>query len=262
MERRTVGHVDVIALIDNVQVYPASAIYPNAGDRLNAYSAFMDADGGMALNFAAFVVHDGNATILVDTGWGPEFSGKLMEELDAAGLTPGDIDVLTFTHLHGDHTGWNIDRATGKPLFPRARYLVPKRDWDAYTRDGVDSVVRDVMPLEKTGRMELVDGERVLTAGCTLVSTPGHTPGHQCLAIVSAGAHGFILGDVVLTHADAIDPSLESSFDSDHAVAEATRRAAIARLANNRSLVGASHLPVPGFGRFEVADGRSRWIEG
>ena len=59
---------------------------------------------------------------------------------------------------------------------------------------------------------------------------------------------------------DAEMPSLDTAFDWDHGVAQATREATIARLASDGSLVGASHLPVPGFGRFVIAGGTSRWI--
>jgi hypothetical protein len=59
---------------------------------------------------------------------------------------------------------------------------------------------------------------------------------------------------------DAEMPSLDTAFDWDHSIARATRESAIARLAADGSLVGASHLPVPGFGRFAIAGGTSRWI--
>jgi glyoxylase-like metal-dependent hydrolase (beta-lactamase superfamily II) len=75
----------------------------------------MDSDGGLALNFAAFLVRDGQTTVLVDTGWGPKLDGRLMAELTEAVVSPNEIDIVTFTHLHGDHTGWNLDRASGLP---------------------------------------------------------------------------------------------------------------------------------------------------
>ena len=111
--------VDGIVLATSTpdQTYPATAIYPSAGDTLKAFSGYMDADGGVALNFASFLVRDSGTTILVDTGWGPEPGGQLPAEMKAAGIDLATVDVVAFTHLHGDHTGWNIDRATGKPYF-------------------------------------------------------------------------------------------------------------------------------------------------
>jgi glyoxylase-like metal-dependent hydrolase (beta-lactamase superfamily II) len=262
MERRRVGSIDVIALIDNGKTYPAAVVYPTAGDALAPFSGYMDSDGGIALNFAAFLVRDGQTTVLVDTGWGPELEGRLLAELTAADVSPAEIDIVTFTHLHGDHTGWNLDRASGKPLFPRAHYLVPKGDWDHYAAETPppDSFTRDVVPLQASGQLELIDGEHSVSPALTTFPTPGHTPGHTSLTIVSGAERGCILGDVVLTMVDAEMPSLDTAFDSDHGMARATREATIARLAADGSLVAASHLPVPGFGRFAVDGGSSRWI--
>ena len=262
MERRRVGSVDVIALIDNVKTYPAGDVYPTAGDALARFSGYLDSDDGLALNFASFLVRDGQTTVLVDTGWGPELDGRLVAELADAGVSPNEIDIVTFTHLHGDHTGWNLDRASGLPLFPRARYLVPKGDWDHYAAETPppDSFTRDVVPLRASGQLELIEGEHCLSPALTTLPTPGHTPGHTSLTIVSAGERGCILGDVVITMVDAEMPSLDTAFDWDHGIAQATREATIARLASDGSLVGASHLPVPGFGRFVIAGGTSRWI--
>jgi glyoxylase-like metal-dependent hydrolase (beta-lactamase superfamily II) len=261
MERRRVGGVDVIALSDNLKTYPAAVVYPTAGDALARFSGYIDSDGGLALNFAAFLVRDGQATVLVDTGWGPELDGRLLAELTEAGVSPNEIDIVTFTHLHGDHTGWNLDRASGLPLFPRARYLVPKLDWDHYAAETPppDSFTRDVVPLRASGQLELIEGEHRLSPALTTLPTPGHTPGHTSLTIVSAGERGCILGDVVITVVDAEMPSLDNAFDWDHNIARATREATIARLASDGSLVGASHLPVPGFGRFAIARGTSCW---
>ena len=260
MERRSVGAVEVIALIDTVQSYPASAVYPNAGSSLSRFGGYMDADGAVALNFAAFLLVDGDQCVLVDTGWGPEFQGKLPEELRAAGVHPAEITQVTFTHLHGDHTGWNIDRDSGMPLFPNARYLVPKKDWDHYAVQAPipDSFTRDIAALPPS-QVTLIDGETRLTSSLTTLQTPGHTPGHTSVVISSNGERGFILGDVVLTPIDAEMPSLDCSFDWDNELARITREAIMARLASDRSLVAASHLPVPGFGHFVSSRGQMRW---
>lgn len=262
MERRRVGSYEIIALSDTVQSYPATAVYPRAGDALGGFGMYMDDAGAVALNFASFLVVGGGSTVLVDTGWGPEYNGQLPGELRAAGVDPGAIDIVTFTHLHGDHTGWNFARETGGLFFPNARYLVPKLDWDHYAaqQPPSSSFERDMRPLDASGRLELIDGEHAITPGVTAIPTPGHTPGHTSFAITSGGDRGFVLGDVVLTRIDAELPRLESSFDWDHAIAGSTREAVIARLAADQSLVGSSHLPPPGFGRFRIEDGRSSWL--
>jgi len=261
VERVQVGSVTIVALVDNVQSYPATAVYPSAGDLVREFGRYLDGQGNVALNFGAFLVLDGERRILVDTGWGPEYQGKLLEELAAAGIRPDEVDTVVFTHLHGDHTGWNIDRGSGRPLFSRARYLVPKADWEHYAaqQPPPDSFVRDVQPLEGAGCLELIEGERRLTDSVTTVPTPGHTPGHTSVAIVSGGERGFILGDVVLSPIDAERPELENSFDWNHELARATRLQVMDRLEAEGALVGASHLPPPGLGRFVRVEGRRLW---
>ncbi|GMV85499.1 MAG: MBL fold metallo-hydrolase [Dehalococcoidia bacterium] len=256
MKRTTVGNVEITALVDTIEAYPASTVYPNAD--LSRYTRHLDAEGRVPLNFGSFLVRDGALLLLVDTGWGPEHNGRLLAELAEAGVKPSQVTHILFTHLHGDHTGWNLDRATGKVRFPGARFLVPKLDWDHYLASPNASFERDVRPLEALGVMELVEGERALSAALTAIPTPGHTPGHTSLVITSGQERGFILGDVVISAVDAEDPEMDSVFDWDSGVARETRRKTVERLIADGSIVGASHLPTPGLGRF-VREARRQW---
>jgi glyoxylase-like metal-dependent hydrolase (beta-lactamase superfamily II) len=263
MKRTTVGHVEVTALVDTVEAYPASTVYPKVD--LSPYGRHLDAEGRVPLNFGSFLVRDGALLLLVDTGWGPEHNGRLLAELAEAGVKPAQVTHVLFTHLHGDHTGWNFDRATGKVVFPGAKFLVPKRDWEHYGASAAvpparsnESFERDVRPLEALGVMELVEGERALSAALMAIPTPGHTPGHTSVVITSGGERGFILGDVVISAIDAEDPDIDSIFDWDSGIARETRKRTVERLIADGSIVGASHLPAPGLGRF-VREGQRQW---
>jgi glyoxylase-like metal-dependent hydrolase (beta-lactamase superfamily II) len=261
MRRATIGTVEIFALVDNVQAYPANAVYPTAGAALQTYRHYLDAESRVVLNFASFLVRDGSDVILVDTGWGPEHQGELMNELLEAGVASTDISTVIFTHLHGDHTGWNIDRSSGAPVFPNARYLVPQADWDYYSAitPPPDSFTRDVAPLERTGCIEFIGDGRRLSPACVTVATPGHTPGHTSIAITAGSERGFILGDVCISPIDVEEPEWQSSFDWDHPTAAATRRKTLERLVADGALVGASHLPVPGLGHVVERGSRRAW---
>lgn len=250
MQRTKVGGVEIVALVDNIAPYAAASVYPEAGAALDAYAHYFDAEGRVALNFGCFLVVDGETRLLVDTGWGPEHDGRLPDELAEAGVDRDSVTHVLFTHLHDDHTGWNIDRATGKPLFAKARYLVPKADWEHYGARDSASFARDVVPLERAGQMDLVEGDHIISRALVTVATPGHTPGHTSVAITSGDEHGFILGDVVISPADTERPDFQNSFDWDHDIARRTRETTLARLTASAALVGASHLPAPGLGRF------------
>src|SRR5688572_32680113 len=106
MQKVKVGSVEVIALVDNIQAYPATAVYPEAGDALEQYRQYFGEEGRVALNFGCFVCMDSGTRLLVDTGWGREMQGKLLDGLAEAAVALDSIAHVLFTHLDGDHTGW------------------------------------------------------------------------------------------------------------------------------------------------------------
>jgi glyoxylase-like metal-dependent hydrolase (beta-lactamase superfamily II) len=72
--------------------------------------------------------------VLVDTGadgLGPN-TGKLLQNLQATGISPESIDTVIFTHAHPDHIGRNIN-SEGKLNFPNAHFLIWKDEWDFWT---------------------------------------------------------------------------------------------------------------------------------
>jgi glyoxylase-like metal-dependent hydrolase (beta-lactamase superfamily II) len=271
MQKTTVGSIEITALLDLVRAYPASNVYPELGDAAR-FAEYLQPDGGVELTFTSFLVRDGDTLLLVDTGWGPENDGALLAELAEAGVKPGEITHVLFTHLHGDHTGWNIDRSSGRPIFANARHLVPRADWDHYAAEAVKarekdtsgrpwlgSFDRDMEPLEGFGLVDLIEGEHTISRGLTSLPTPGHTPGHTSVVVSSGGEHGCVLGDVAITPLDAAEPGLQTVFDWDRALAVTTRQATIERLLADNALVAASHLPKQGLGRFVRGEGRQRW---
>jgi glyoxylase-like metal-dependent hydrolase (beta-lactamase superfamily II) len=260
VRKAKVGNIDVVALVDSMGAYPHTVVYPEAGDRIETYRHHLDADGNVALTFGSYLLRDGATTVLVDTGWGPERDGRLMAELEEAGVDLASIDFVLFTHLHGDHTGWSIDRKTGSLNFPNATYLVPGGDWAYASKEPSPwaSFARDVLPLRETGRLELIDGERSITPAITAVPTPGHTPGHTSATIVSGGERGYILGDVVISPIDLAEPDWPNRFDWDDDIARATRLRVLASV-DDQTLIAASHLPDHGLGNFVMESGRRTW---
>ncbi len=259
MRRIAVGDVEVVSLLDGTERYPAARVYAEAGDALDGYARYQNDDGTVTLPFSSFLLRDGGLTVLVDTGNGPEVQGALIDDLREAGAKPADVDVVVFTHLHGDHTGWNIDRASGAAGFPNARYLVPRGDWDHYraAQPPPTSFVRDIEALEGLGVMELIEGGYVISPALSTLHTPGHTPGHLSIAVSSGAASACVIGDAFLTPIDVAEPDWVTSFDWSAPEVRRTRRELMERLDGTDTIVAASHLPAPGLGRFAVtAEGR------
>lgn len=262
--RVRIGSAEIVALSDTEQPYPATTVYPETGEAaLVPYAAFLTDSGDVVLNFGCYAIRADGRTVLVDTGWGPGFNGRLLDELSGAGIPPNEVDDVVFTHLHGDHIGWNLERSGEeyRPRFPRARYLVPEADWHHYRAQPEPSALfrEQVIPLESLGVMSLIGGDFVLSDSVTTVATPGHTPGHLSVAISSGGERGFVLGDVAITAIEAHETDWVNAFDWDKDLARRTRHAVLDRLERERALVAASHFPKPGLGRFVRQDGRRVW---
>jgi glyoxylase-like metal-dependent hydrolase (beta-lactamase superfamily II) len=258
MQRVRVGDVEVIALFDMASPTNAARVYASAGDALQRYSGYLDAEGQVSLDYYCFLLRADGRTVLVDTGNGPEAQGQFPSELEAAGIKPADIDNVVFTHLHGDHTGYNLDRETGKPLFANARYLVPRGDWDANKASPARSFTRDVEPLEALGVLDLFEGERALTPSLITLPTPGHTPGHTAIVVNSGGQQAYIIGDAFLTQIDVEELEWVTTWDADAEDTVRSRRLLADRIEAVDALVGASHLP-SGLGRFVLTEGRRTW---
>jgi glyoxylase-like metal-dependent hydrolase (beta-lactamase superfamily II) len=196
------------------------------------------------------LLRTGDATVLVDTGVGPqprtfmpELETKLLDELD-----PADVEVVVHTHLHVDHVGW-----TG--AFPNARYVVHEDDW-AYFMTEASLAERPhlrekLLPL--SDRFERVSAETEIAPGVRVQPAPGHTPGHMIVRAEGLAA----IGDLVAHELQVADPELLFVNDMDAASAADSRRRLIAELAAEGAAVIAGHFR--GIGRFEPAGKGFRW---
>lgn len=126
--------------------------------------------------------------------------GTLMDDLARRGLDAGDIDIVIFTHLHGDHSGWaTILPTPGKwpsegpegerpiPTFSNARYVVQRQEYEDATHPNERTrntyFQENFAPLMQHGVLTLLDGEARITDSVRVVPTPGHTAGHQSVIV-------------------------------------------------------------------------------
>ncbi len=261
MANPMVGRVEIVSLLDADFGLPLANVFPDvAAAAWEPYRRLYPAafkEGSFFTHAQVYVLRAGGQTVIVDAGIGPGANGALEADMRRKGVEPSQVDVVVFTHLHADHVGWAV--RDGKAFFPRARHLTPKADWQFFRspeRAAQNAHVARLEALEKAGVLELVEGERTVTAELTLLPTPGHTPGHQSVAILSAGERGYVLGDVVNHPAQLQETEWCATFDNDKPAARTTRRWVVERLEVEGSVFAAGHLPVPGLGRLARVEGR------
>jgi N-acyl homoserine lactone hydrolase len=95
----------------------------------------------------------------------------LVSQLEAVGVKPSDVKAMAVSHTHPDHIG-NVE------LFPDAMLYVQKAEYEWPSADGKPR-------FKKEHPVTLLEGDRDVfgDGSLTILSTPGHTPGHQSLLV-------------------------------------------------------------------------------
>jgi N-acyl homoserine lactone hydrolase len=177
---------------------------------------------------AFLVEHPGVGPVLIDTGLHPSCAtdvagnmgraGKLLYEvrmdhdqalrfqLPRRGIEPADVKVVVMTHLH-------IDHASAVSEFPQATFVVDRREWAAAAKGGtldgyhhrqfdhafdwrtLDYAADPVASFSGFAQSLDLFGD----GSIRLVSTPGHTPGHQSVVLRSRGREVLVAGDAAYT---------------------------------------------------------------
>ncbi len=264
-----VGNVEITALSDGGFARPPSQFMPDVP--AEAWEPFraqhLDADGNIRLNLGCFLLRAGGATVMVDTGIGPSTGnfapGRLLDELRDLGVAPDAIDKVVITHMHPDHIGWNTIERDGArvPTFSRARYVIQATEWKHWANEpaAATTMANLALPVERAGQLDLVEPEHHPTPELTMLPTPGHTPGHVSILVVSGGERALILGDVMHNPAQVSEPDWSVGADIDQALGRASRRAVLDRAEADGLTLAAGHLPLPNFGRVVRVDGRRFW---
>jgi glyoxylase-like metal-dependent hydrolase (beta-lactamase superfamily II) len=140
--------------------------------------------------------------VLIDTGIGdlPEKYRKfytikrtpeqnLKTQLAQHGLKPEDIGIVINTHLHFDHCGNN-------KLFPNAKIYVQAEEFryaQEPERFQQASYIKELFDVK--AHYKLIQGQQDVTKEVSVIPTPGHSIGHQSVAIKSSEANYVYCGD-------------------------------------------------------------------
>jgi glyoxylase-like metal-dependent hydrolase (beta-lactamase superfamily II) len=149
------------------------------------------------LTLRSMVIEIPGHVILIDTGWGDKQDEKffrhinlhggegLIDGLKNRGYRPEDITDVFLTHLHADHCGGGVkkgkDSDSYELTFPEATYHVSRPQWEWAVQNNLreeDSFLEEnILPIGKSGHLNLVEEEGELFPGFEVMICNGHTPG-------------------------------------------------------------------------------------
>jgi len=216
--RTTLGDFELTVCTDGVYYLDGGAMFGVVPKPLWEKRAPADALNRIPLGCNTVIVRTGKETVLIETGIGnklPEKSRQFFENkqllpqsLAAAGIDPGEIDIVINTHLHFDHCGWNTTlNPDGSivPTFPNARYFAQRGEVEhghlQLERDRISYISENYDPLVASGQMTLLDGDADICPGISVELYPGHTAQMQAVHIESSGQRACYIGDLLPTAA-------------------------------------------------------------
>lgn len=214
------------------------------------------------------LIDTGDHKILIDTGAGEGFqatTGHLVENLEAEGINPPDIDRIIFTHGHIDHVSGTFD-SRGSPVFPNARYTASAKEWEFLVTRPVTNEIQEfffesarktLLPVRD--KFDLVEDDGEIFPGITLLTAPGHTPGNSMVDITSEGKRLLCIGDIIHSQREFTNPEFATLFDITPEQAIKTRERTLSEAAQSGVFVYACHFPFPAIGYIRQKQGVFSW---
>jgi glyoxylase-like metal-dependent hydrolase (beta-lactamase superfamily II) len=149
-------------------------------------------DGGLAKNIA-----DSDTPVEIELGT-MVYERWIVDQLADMGLTTKDIDYAAYSHLHFDHVG-------AANAFLDSEVLMQRKEWEAAFSEGIPYADTSLFDKLKDANVKLIDGDHDVfgDGSVQLISTPGHTPGHQVLLLQLENTGPILLsGDLFHTRAN------------------------------------------------------------
>jgi glyoxylase-like metal-dependent hydrolase (beta-lactamase superfamily II) len=262
--RYKVGDFELTAVNDGVNRVPMKDGFIRNAPLTDIQQALEDAylpKDVLGIPFNQLIVNTGRKVVLIDTGTGGQLAptaGKLIENMEAAGIDPKSVDTVLISHFHGDHI-LGLRTAEGTTAFPNAQIFVPEPEWAFWMDEGTmsrapdaqkkafENVRRTFEPIKKD--VTHFNDRQELVPGITAEAAFGHTPGHMTFRISSGSDQMIALSDTTNHPALFVrNPGWHAAFDMDAQAAEATRRRVLDMVSTDRLPVQGYHFPFPGNG--------------
>lgn len=174
-----------------------------------------DENNRISMAMRAMLVEGKGRRLLVDSGAGTKLGDKMLNNyvieteglaraLERNGVDPDSVTDAVATHLHFDHAGgYTYIGESGdlELVLPEAIHHIQRKQWEAALepndKDRASFFDENYLPIEKAGKLDLVDGETEIFAGVKVIETAGHTPGHQVVLVDTDEGKLLYCGDLI-----------------------------------------------------------------
>ncbi|MGL5164821.1 MAG: MBL fold metallo-hydrolase [Afipia sp.] len=260
----TVGRVKITKIVEITSIGGSRFILPQGtAEAIQAMPwlvpHYATPEGRLRMTVQSWIVETPSHKIVVDTCIGNDKQGRsvpiwngldkpYLGDLAAAGYPAETIDTVLCTHLHVDHVGWNTKLVNDEwmPTFANARYVFGKTEYDHWAAhsEGEQKIVFEdsVQPIVAAGLADLVTADHRIGDEISLISTPGHSPGHMSVLIKSEGAEALLTGDVAHHPCQMAHLDWSSTADFDPVQSIEARKMLFARFADTPTLVFGGHF--------------------
>ena len=215
--------------------------------------------------FNPLLVDVGGQRVLFDVGngeFGAPTAGRLLANLAAAGVDPGSITAVVFSHFHGDHIN-GLRNKTGAVVFPKARIFVPTPEWNWWMDDQRMAAAPDAMkgafaatrrvfgPL--AAQVQRFEPGNEILPGVRSIPAYGHPPGHTTFAVDTGAGKLMYWADTTNVAALFVrNPDWAVMFDMDAEAARQTRRRLADQVIREKMLLAGYHLTGSAIGNLSV----------
>lgn len=267
--RYKIGSFEMTAITDGYAERPVEGFIKNAelADVKALLSQAAMPTEKLRIPFTTTVINTGDKLVMIDAGngnSGAPTSGAWMANFKAAGFSPEQVDLIIFSHFHGDHiNGYRLKDGTAP--FTNAAVMVPATEWAFWMDEGQMSRAPEGMKGAFAGVHRVFDpikdkvvqyeAGKELIPGVTSIAAYGHTPGHTTYTVASGNDRHILMCDTTNHPALFVKkPDWTAVFDMDGPAAITARRAMLDRAVADAMTVSFYHAPFPATGRI-VKDG-------
>jgi glyoxylase-like metal-dependent hydrolase (beta-lactamase superfamily II) len=220
----------------------------------------------MECSIRSLLIMAGTTAVLIDTGVGTLIGQEILDQYDYRSegdwesllepydLSPSDITDVILTHLHFDHCGGAVQLPPGSSnpedvalTFPNATHWISRKNWDwaqNKLEQEPDSFFEyTFLPIQKSGKLILVDKESEIIAGITVRIFHGHTRGLMIPIITSGNETVVFAGDLIPT-AVHLHPEIGMSYDLDPELVREEKKGFLAEITSANFKLIFQHEPL------------------